>query len=101
MAGPGQFPAPWVLGRWALDCSSHASGNGVTYIQVGEDKVRVVRDDGSSAVYTIRRENDVMVLDGNGLVYQDKIVSGTELHSYAVKYKGAWNKVDLIYRKCS
>lgn len=100
VAPTGQFPVPWVLGRWALDCSSRSSGNGITYVQAEGGKVRVVRDDGSSAVYTVRRENDILVTEGNGLIYQDKIVSATELHSYAVKYKDQWNKVDLTYRKC-
>jgi len=100
VAPPGQFPAPWVLGRWAIDCSTRDGSSGVTYIQTGGDKVRVVRDDGSSAVYDIRREEDVLVLDGNGLIYQDKIVSETQLRSYAVRYNGQWHKVDLTYRKC-
>lgn len=99
-APPGQFPAPWVLGRWAIDCSTRDGGSGVTYVQTEGGKVRVVRDDGSSAVYAIRREGDVLVLDGNGLIYQDKIVSATQLRSYAVRYNGQWHKVDLTYRKC-
>jgi len=97
---PGQFPVPWVLGRWAVDCSRTNGGNGVTYNQVSADKVRVVRDDGSSAVYTVRREDDIMVLEADGLIYQDKIVSATELRSYAVQYNNQWHKVDLVYRKC-
>ena len=99
-APPGQFPAPWILGRWAIDCSLKEGGNGVTYNQVDAGKVRVIRDDGSAAVYDIHRENDIMVLQGGGLIYQDKIVSATELRSYAVKYKDQWHKVDLVYRKC-
>lgn len=100
MALPGQFPTPWLLGRWAIDCSRTRGGNGVTYSQTPDNKVRVVRDDGSAAVYTVRRENDILVLDGNGLVYQDKIVSATELRAYAVRYNDQWHKVDLTYRKC-
>ena len=100
-APPGQFPVPWVLGRWAIDCSRTEGGNGVTYNQVNAQKVRVIRDDGSSAVYDVRRENDVLVLEADGLIYQDKIVSATELRSYAVKYNNQWHKVDLVYRKCS
>ena len=98
---PGQFPVPWLLGRWAIDCSRAEGGNGVTYNQVDAGKVRVIRDDGSSAVYDVRRENDILVLEAGGLVYQDKIVSASELRSYAVKYNNQWHKVDLIYRKCS
>ena len=99
-APPGQFPAPWILGRWAIDCSQSQGGSGVTYNQVDANTVRVIRDDGSSATYTIRRENDVMVLEADGRIYQDKIVSATELRSYAVKYKDQWHEVDLTYRKC-
>lgn len=99
-APPGQFPVPWVLGRWAIDCSRKEGGNGVTYNQVDAGKVRVIRDDGSSAVYSVRRENDIMVLEADGLIYQDKIVSATELRSYAVKYNNQWHQVDLVYRKC-
>lgn len=98
---PGDFPAPWILGRWAIDCSqSSENGGGVTYIQVDNRRVRVVRDDGSAAVYDIRVDNGILELDGNGVVYRDKVVSDSELRSYAVKYKGQWNKVDLTYRKC-
>jgi len=99
-APPGQFPVPWVLGRWAIDCSRKEGGNGVTYNQVDAGKVRVIRDDGSSAVYTVRREEDILVLEADGLIYQDKIVSATELRSYAVKYNDQWHEVDLVYRKC-
>jgi hypothetical protein len=99
-APPGQFPAPWILGRWAIDCSRKEGGNGVTYNQVSVGKVRVIRDDGSAAVYDIRRENDIMVLEADGLIYQDRIVSATELRSYAVKYNNQWHQVDLVYRKC-
>ncbi len=100
IAPPGQFPVPWVLGRWAIDCSRNPGGNGVTYSQMPDNRVRIVRDDGSAAIYDVRRENDILILEGNGLVYQDKIVSGTELRSYAVQYNGQWHKVDLVYRKC-
>jgi len=100
VAPPGQFPTPWLLGRWAIDCSRNRGGNGVTYSQTPENKVRVMRDDGSAAIYDVRRENDILVLDGNGLIYQDKIVSETELRSFAVQYNGQWHKVDLVYRKC-
>jgi|TARA_R110002124_G_scaffold61962_3_gene169475 hypothetical protein len=99
-APPGQFPVPWVLGRWAIDCSRKEGGNGVTYNQVDAGKVRVIRDDGSAAVYTVRREDDILVLEADGLIYQDKIVSATELRSYAVKYNNQWHEVDLVYRKC-
>jgi len=99
-APPGQFPVPWVLGRWAIDCSRKEGGNGVTYNQVDAGKVRVIRDDGSAAVYTVRREDDILVLEADGLIYQDKIVSATELRSYAVKYNNQWHQVDLVYRKC-
>ncbi|MEK9672786.1 MAG: hypothetical protein VW268_09840 [Rhodospirillaceae bacterium] len=101
LAPPGQFPAPWVLGRWAIDCSQARGGNGVTYSQMTDGRVRVLRDDGSAAIYEIRRENDILVLEGNGLIYQDRIVSVTELRSYAVKYNNQWHKVDLVYRKCN
>ena len=100
IAPPGQFPTPWLIGRWAIDCSRNPGGNGVTYSQTPNNQVRVLRDDGSAAIYSVRRENEVLVLEGNGLVYQDKIVSATELRSYAVQYKGQWHKVDLVYRKC-
>jgi hypothetical protein len=99
-APPGQFPVPWVLGRWAIDCSRKEDGNGVTYNQVDAGKVRVIRDDGSAAVYTVHREDDILVLEADGLIYQDKIVSATELRSYAVKYNNQWHQVDLVYRKC-
>jgi hypothetical protein len=99
-APPGQFPVPWVLGRWAIDCSRQEGGSGVTYNQVDAGKVRVVRDDGSSAVYAVHREDDILVLEADGLIYQDKIVSATELRSYAVKYNNQWHQVDLVYRKC-
>ncbi|MEQ9560389.1 MAG: hypothetical protein RIG67_31810 [Rhodospirillales bacterium] len=99
-APPGQFPVPWVLGRWAIDCSRKEGGSGVTYNQVDAGKVRVIRDDGSAAVYAVHREDDILVLEADGLIYQDKIVSATELRSYAVKYNNQWHQVDLVYRKC-
>lgn len=98
----GAFPAPWVLGRWAFDCNTAgASGGGVTYIQETANRVRIDRDDGSTASYSIRREGGQLVLDGGGLQYRDQIISITEIRSFAVRQDGTWHEVDLTYKKCS
>ncbi len=96
----GQFPAPWLLGNWAINCAVEAPGNRVTYVLDDKDRVTVQRDNGTEATYTVSRQGNLLTLAGNGLVYKDKIISVDLLRSYAVRQGNIWHSVDLTYEKC-
>lgn len=97
----GVFPTPWVIGRWAFDCTVKENSGGVTYIRLDDRHVRIQRDNGAANDYRIKRMDNILELESGGLLYRDLIVSDRELRSFAVRQNGTWHKVNLTYQKCS
>lgn len=98
-AAPEPFPE-WIAGTWDISCAGGGTKRAITYAKLDERTVRIDRRDRSAVIYDITLAGGTLTLAREELIFKDRVVSESELQSFAYILDGRRRKVDLTYHKC-